>query len=99
MKSEPKLDNELKEKIISFLRKYDAERISIFGSYVRGEATPESDIDIIVEFKDVKGLITFIEIQEELSEAINIKVDLLTKEEISPYLIKRIKKEALVIYK
>ena len=88
----------IKEKIISFLKKHGAKRVSIFGSFVRAEAGPESDLDIIVEFDEPKGLIKFVGIENELSEILGIKVDLLTEKAISPYLIENIKKEALVIY-
>jgi len=40
-----------KEKIISILKEHGAKKISIFGSYARGEATNKSDLDIIVEFE------------------------------------------------
>jgi len=93
-----KITNEIRGKIISNLKSHGAKKISIFGSYVRGEAVPESDLDIIVEFGEVKGLITFIGIENELTELLGIKVDLLTEKSISPYLIDRIKKEAIVIY-
>lgn len=93
-----KITNEIRGKIISNLKSHGAKKISIFGSYVRGEATPKSDLDIIVEFGEVKGLITFIGIENELTELLGIKVDLLTEKSISPYLIDRIKKETIVIY-
>ena len=93
-----KITNEIREKVISNLKSHGAKKISIFGSYVREEATPESNLDIIVEFGEVKGLITFIGIENELVELLGIKVDLLTEKSISPYLIDRIKKEAIVIY-
>lgn len=93
-----KITNEIRGKIISNLKSHGAKKISIFGSYVRGEAVPESDLDIIVEFGEVKGLITFIGIENELTELLGKKVDLLTEKSISPYLIDRIKKEAIVIY-
>jgi hypothetical protein len=92
------LSKSTKEKIISILKEHGAKKISIFGSYARGVATNKSDLDIIVEFEAPKGLITFVGIENELSEILGIKVDLLTERSISPYLIDRIKKEAVVIY-
>lgn len=47
-----------------------------------------------MEFSETKGLLALVRIERELSEFIGIKVDLLTKESISPYLIDRIKSEA-----
>ena len=87
------------KKVTSILTRYGAKKISIFGSYARGEANLESDIDIIVEFSERKSLLDIVGIEQELSEALGIKVDLLTEKSISPYLIDRIKKEMVVIHK
>jgi uncharacterized protein len=88
---------ELFEKISSFLKKEGAIKVAIFGSYARGEERPESDIDVLVEFSETKGLLTMVRIERELSEFLGVKVDLLTEGSISPYLIEGIKKEAKVI--
>ena len=86
------------KKITSILLIHGARKISVFGSYARGEPNKKSDIDIIVEFSERKSLFDIIGIEQELSEAIGIKVDLLTEKAISPYLIDRIKKEMVVVY-
>jgi hypothetical protein len=86
------------KKVTSILAGYGAKKISIFGSYARGETDPESDIDIIVEFSERKSLLDIVGIEQELSEALGMKVDLLTEKSISPYLVDRIKKEMVVIY-
>lgn len=82
------------QKISSFLEKEGATKIAVFGSYARGEEKPESDIDILVEFSETKGLLTLVRIERELSEFLGVKVDLLTEKSISPYLTDGIKKEA-----
>ncbi|AKB35580.1 nucleotidyltransferase [Methanosarcina siciliae C2J] len=88
---------DLFRKILSFLKQYGASKVSVFGSYVRGEEKPESDIDILVEFAERKSLLTLVNIELELSDYLGIKVDLLTEKSISPYMIDEIKKEARVI--
>lgn len=90
--------NEIFKKIVSILRSHGAKKIGVFGSYARGDMNPESDIDILVEFSVRKSLLDIVGIEQELSEALGIKVDLLTEKSISPYLIDRIKKETAVIY-
>lgn len=86
------------EKMTRILKNQGARKIAVFGSYVRGEEKPGSDIDIIVEFSERKSLFDLVGIEQEVSDALGIKVDLLTEKSISPYLIDRIKKEMVVIY-
>lgn len=86
------------DKVISVLVREGVKRIAIFGSYARRESRPGSDIDILVEFSGRKSLLDMVRIERILSEAIGIKVDLLTEKSISPYLVDRIKQEMEVIY-
>ncbi len=86
------------QKIVSFLSEHGAKRIAIFGSYARGEATPKSDVDVLVKFSERKSLLELVRLERELSEKIGVKAELLTEKSISPYLIKSIKKEAEVVY-
>ena len=86
------------EKIAEMLKDQGARKIAIFGSYKRGEERPESDIDILVEFKGRKSLLDLVRIERELSEVLGRRVDLLTEKSISPYLIDTIKSEMEVIY-
>ena len=85
------------QKIARILKARGACRVAIFGSYARGEERPGSDLDIIVDFSERKSLLDIIGIEQELSEELGLKVDLLTEKAISPYLIDRIKKEMVVI--
>ena len=89
---------EIFEKIARLLKNRGVRKVAVFGSYVRGEEKPESDIDIIVEFSERKSLLELVKIERELSEFLGIKVDLLTEKAISPYLIDTIKREMKVIY-
>ncbi len=90
--------SELYRQIEEFLTKRGAKKISIFGSYSRGEETKNSDIDILVSFNDRKSLFDLVEIEYELEDILGIKVDLLTEKSISPYMIDDIRKEMVVIY-
>ncbi len=62
---------------------YKVKSIAIFGSYVRNEQNAESDVDILVEFKEPVGLL-FIHLANYLEEILSVKVDLLTPEAIKP---------------
>jgi Predicted nucleotidyltransferases len=89
---------EIFKKIAQLLKNQGARKIAVFGSYVRGEEKPGSDIDIIVEFSERKSLLELVRIEREVSEVLGIKVDLLTEKSISPYLIDTIRKEMEIIY-
>jgi hypothetical protein len=86
------------KKLTSLLRKRGAVKIAVFGSYIKGKEHPDSDIDVIVEFSERKSLLDLVGIEQEVSELLGIKVDLLTEKSISPYLIDRVKQEMVVIY-
>jgi len=72
--------------------------VGVFGSMARGEATEQSDIDLLVKFSKRKSLLALVRLERELSAALGRKVDLLTEAAISPYLRDRIKREIRVIY-
>ena len=78
------------EKIVSYLKQYDVNKISVFGSYANDKETEKSDLDLLVEFKKQLSLLKYAEIEQNLSEYIGIKVDLLTEASISPYILKEI---------
>ena len=92
------LKEEIKEKIISILVKHGIKRILVFGSHARNEATPKSDLDLIVDFPEGTSLLDHVGIEIELSEALNMKIDLLSRNGISPYIKDNVLKEAIVIY-
>lgn len=89
---------DIRDKTIGYLTRNGASRISLFGSFVNGTAGPESDLDIIVEFSERKSLLELVRFERELSEQLDIKVDLLTEGSISPRLVDRIREEMEVIY-
>jgi len=98
LKSELQLKEEIKGKIISILVKHGIKRILVFGSYARNEATPKSDLDLIVDFPEGTSLLDHVGIEIELSEALNMKIDLLSRNGINPYIKDHVLKEAIVIY-
>mgnify|MGYP001093294020 CR=1 FL=1 len=79
--------------------KYDIINIKVFGSYTKNKVTEKSDIDLIVKFRKVKSLMEIVRIEREISQMLNIKVDLLTEKGISPFIIEDILKEAKYIFK
>ena len=96
IKSYPKGYENLKRKIVKILKKNNIVRAGIFGSYARGEAKKDSDIDILVETSRPIGF-AFVGIQFELEKKLKKKVDLLTYNSIHPLLKKRILNEEVRI--
>ena len=83
---------EIKEKAVPILKAAGARKAALFGSYARGEETPESDIDIIVEMPSGTSLFDVGGLQYDLQEALGKKVDLsqyvALKPLIKPYIMK-----------
>jgi predicted nucleotidyltransferase len=75
------------EKNQSRIRDLGIKRIGLFGSFVRGEQRPESDIDLLVEFRSgQKTFDNFMELSFFLEEVLQHKIELVTVESLSPYL-------------
>jgi len=77
--------------------KFKVDEIGIFGSYVRNEQTEESDVDILVTFKEPIDFFIFLHLEEYLSDLIGVKVDLVTKKALKPYIGKEIFKETIYV--
>jgi len=71
--------------------------IGIFGSYARNEQTKESDLDILVNFGDTISLLDIIGLEQELSEKLGIKVDLLTERAVHPKIKKYIEEDLIIL--
>jgi len=87
----------IKEKAVPILKEAGVTHSSLFGSYVRGEQTDNSDIDILVEVPKGTGLFAFSRLKHKLEDALNKKVDLVTYRAIHPSLKESILKEQLPI--
>lgn len=85
--------------LASFCRKHHIRRLSLFGSALRGDFRPDSDVDVLVEFErgQVPGL-AFFAMERELSKILGRKVDLNTPGFLSPYFRDQVLAEAEVQY-
>ncbi len=97
MRKLQEIKEKLKELKPALQEKYKISEIGIFGSYVRGEQKKRSDVDILVDFYESPSLIEFIEIQHFLSEQLKVKVDLVMKSSLKPYIGKVILKEVVYL--
>jgi predicted nucleotidyltransferase len=87
----------IKEKSWPELKRAGVLRSSLFGSFARGEAGPESDVDILVELPDGKTMFDLIELEERLESALGRKVDVITYRSLHHLLRDRILREQIPI--
>ncbi len=66
---------------------YGVRSLSIFGSYARGEQTAESDLDLLVEFDRVPGMLGFVGLAHTLEDRLGLPVDLATRPMIGPRIV------------
>jgi predicted nucleotidyltransferase len=84
-----------RDRILQLAAHHGARNVRIFGSAVRGEAKPESDIDFLVDMEGGRSLLDLIELGQDLEELLHRKVEILTEGGLSPYLQERIHAEAV----
>jgi len=87
---------EIKNLILNYFKEYNPLKVGIFGSYARGDNKKGSDIDILVEFKESPSLLTLIRLENELSEILSTKVDLVTTGALKNKRIKKSIKKDLI---
>jgi uncharacterized protein len=86
----PNINNldEIKEPLLKIFplleQKYSVARLGIFGSYVHQEQRKESDLDLLVTFREPPSLFKYIELENLLSDLLGIKVDLVMEDAIKP---------------
>jgi uncharacterized protein len=83
----------LRQHLPELREKYSVSYLGIFGSYIRGEQTKDSDLDVLVQFDKKPGLLKYIELENYLSDLLGIKVDLVMKSALKPNIGKRILNE------
>ena len=94
--------DELRENILTVLLPYQVRRVALFGSVVRGEDAPGSDLDILIALpppgkRPVIGL-KWLDLVDELSTRLERPVDLVTEDGLSPYIRPYVEEELVVLY-
>jgi len=88
------------DQIAEFCRKHHIRKLSFFGSVLREDFGPESDVDVLVEFDPdhVPGILGMARLERELSTLLARKVDLRTPEDLSRYFREAVLKDAKIYY-
>lgn len=84
-----------RDEILRIAAVHGASNVRIFGSAVRREAGPSSDIDVLVCLEPGRSLLDHVALQQDLRELLNMNVDVVVEGGISPFLERRILAEAV----
>jgi predicted nucleotidyltransferase len=77
--------------------RYHVSSLGIFGSYLHGSQKADSDLDILVTFSEMPSLLRFIELENDLSDRLGIKVDLVLREALKPAIGERVLHEVVPV--
>ena len=88
----------IKKRITPILHESDVEFAGIFGSTARGKAKKNSDIDILIRFKEQKSLLEIIDLEMHLSRVLDRKVDLVTSQALCRHIRSNVLHDLQPIY-
>ena len=86
-----------RNRLADLCQRHGVTRLRLFGSAVRGEERPDSDIDILVDFENPVGFLELIRFENALSEFFGRSVDLVTEPGLSPFIRDSVLSSASVI--
>lgn len=86
------------KKIAEICQKNDVEFCALFGSFARGEANQESDIDLLIRFAKPKSLLGHISLTHQFEDVLGKEVDLITEKELSQHIKENVMKDLKIIY-
>ncbi len=78
-------------------KEYSVKTVGVFGSVARDEQTGQSDIDLLVEFSKPVGFVTFMRLENFLSERLGYKVDLVTSDSLKPVIRQNVLSEVIYV--
>jgi len=78
-------------------KRYGVRSLGVFGSYVRGEETPRSDLDILVEFAQAPDLFEFMDLEDHLRALLRVKVELVSRNALKGSIGRRILSEVVTL--
>ena len=89
---------EIKQKAIPIAKEYGIDSMSLFGSYARGEATNDSDLDFFIDRGDIKGLLDYMGFIQDLEDIFHCHVDVVSTGINDKSFLSVIKKDGVLIY-
>ena len=92
-----KYTSAIREQLPDLRQRFMVKSLGVFGSFVKGEQTENSDLDLLVEFNETPGLLRFIAMENYLSDLLGVKVDLVMKDALKSAIGKRILAEVVPV--
>jgi len=83
-----------RREILRIAASHGAENVRVFGSAARGEAGPNSDLDILIKLAPGRTLLDIVAIKQDLQDLLGFDVDVVTEASISPHIKEQVLKEA-----
>ena len=90
--------NEIRDAVTVLGVRYGIGSAWLFGSYARGDATLDSDVDLRIEQGNLRGFFALSALRLALSETLGAEVDLLTSDTLDPRFLERIRGEEILLY-
>ena len=87
----------LREKLPSLKADYRVESLGVFGSFLHGTERPDSDLDLLVSFTEKPSLFRLIDLENQLSDWLGVKVDLVLRSALKPRIGERVLKEVVPV--
>jgi hypothetical protein len=85
------------DRIREIARRHGVDRVRVFGSEARGEANPQSDLDLLIRLKPGHGFRDLVDFCDEVEAALHRKVDVVVEDGLSPYVRERVLAEAVAL--
>lgn len=94
------ITSQQKEIVLEALKVLKPLKVSIFGSYARGENSSNSDLDILIslDYSNRISLLDLIGAEQDISDALGIKVDLVTEKSLHPFIRPYVEKDCITIF-
>jgi uncharacterized protein len=97
MKTLDELKQILSQNKLLLQEHYQVTQLGIFGSYARGEQTPESGVDVLIDYEQAPTLFKLVELRDFLSSLTGLRVDVVTKNGLKPRIRERVLSEVVYL--
>jgi len=84
--------------ILETIKKVNPTYVAVFGTYARSEQTTSSDLDLLFDYEGNINLLDIIGVEQDLSESLGIKVDLISRRSLNPHLIDYIQNDLVKLF-